>query len=85
MSNRVLTEAEVNALRPAIHQHVILLTSAGATPVEALATAAESAAICYSELCGEALQRAFDALAASPLGIKTACVPAEAADARLGE
>ncbi len=69
-SNRTLTEAEVGALRPAIHSHVTLLTAAGVTPTEALAIAAESAALCHSEFCDEALRRAYEALATSPVGIR---------------
>jgi len=64
-----LTNEEISILRPAIHAHATLLTAAGLVPAEALAVAAETAAVTYSELCDEALEKAFLALAVEPRGV----------------
>jgi len=66
MMNKILSEAQIAALRPAIHNHVTLLTASGVLPEEALAIAAEAAALCHSELCDEVLEKAFAALGVEP-------------------
>ena len=56
MMNKILSEAQIATLRPAIHNHVTLLTASGVLPEEALAIAAEAAALCHSQLCDEVLE-----------------------------
>ena len=69
------TKAEIDVLRPAIHGHVTLLTAAGVAPSDALAIAAESAVLCYSALCDEAL-----AMAVGAIGVELCGIPAETDD-----
>jgi hypothetical protein len=53
---------QLDALRPAIHQHVSLLIAGGLEPEAALAVAATVAALVYSDLMKEALAQAILAI-----------------------
>ena len=50
---------DLDDLRPVIHQHVAMLTSAGISPVKALAIAAHTAALVYSDKCEDAMKLAY--------------------------
>jgi non-ribosomal peptide synthetase component F len=57
-----LTQEELAELKAVMHQHMAMLTSAGVTPVEALAIAAHVAALVYSKNLDDALAKAFSAV-----------------------
>ena len=66
-SNSVLlTDEQIDEIRPAIHAHMTLLVAAGAKPAEALAVASLTAALAFSDLGDQALRDAFNALSVVP-------------------
>lgn len=51
---------DLDELRPIIHQHVCMLTTAGQTPARAIAIATHVAALIYSDFLAEAMGEAAD-------------------------
>jgi len=54
-----IEEEKRDELRPVVHQHMSMLTSAGVNPTQALAIAAHVCALVYSITFDEALAEAF--------------------------